>query len=94
MATKSTKTPKKKAATAKPAPRGVGVIAEIQRMMERQSGATVDEIVQSLSAKFPDRSPEGMATTARIQVRRLPKKLGRKLTTEESEGRGVIYRLA
>lgn len=58
-----TKTKKKAAA-----PRsGVGVIETIVATISRAKGASIDEIVNVLVEKFPDRDPDGMKATARIQ---------------------------
>lgn len=91
---KAAKAAPAKEKAAKPGPKGVGVIAVIQHLMERKTGASVDEMVAALAEKFPDRSVEGMTSTVRIQVNRLPKKLGREVEKSTSEKRGgLVYRM-
>lgn len=96
-AAKATKTKATKAAKTNgngAPPRKVGVIDEIKRMTQRASGASVAEIVESLVKKFPERPVDGMTTTVRIQVQRLPSKLNLKMSKEKDEKRGLVYSLA
>jgi hypothetical protein len=53
-----------------PGSKGVGVIATIVEAFSRDKGANIDEIVEILVKKFPDREVKGMTSTARIQVKR------------------------
>jgi len=86
---------KKKAPAAKKAAiKKVGVIDEITKLMERKTGATVNEMVDVLATKFPDRDPAGMKATCRIQVSRIPKKTGRAVTKTKTDKRGLVYTLA
>jgi hypothetical protein len=80
-------------AVEQPRPKSPGVIATIRELMERPEGATVSEAVARLTSIFPDRPPQGMATTVRIQVNRLAKANGRSTTSVTEEGRGRVYRL-
>jgi len=75
---------------------GPGVIGTIALMMERKNGASVNEIMERLTANFPDRQPDSMIKTARIQVRRLYKSRGVKAPEKfitDDEKRGRVYHL-
>ena len=97
------KTEKKAAApkTAKPKRAGngaafkkVGVMAEIKRMLQRKSGATVKEIVESLTEKFPDRPEKGMTISAKAYIYVAgPKEIGKKLKKVKDEKRGAVFTL-
>ena len=76
-----------------PSPKS-GVIATLKDLLERDTGVTVAEAVAVLSEAFPDRKPEGMATTVRIQLGRLGKATGRQMRGEVDEQRGRVYRLS
>lgn len=75
-----------------PSPK-LGVISTLKDLLERDTGVTVAEAVAVLSEAFPDRKPEGMATTVRIQLGRLGKTTGRQMRVEVDEQRGRVYRL-
>lgn len=47
-----------------------GIIDTIVEMVSRKSGATIDEIVEKLTERFPERSADGMRNTAKIQARK------------------------
>jgi hypothetical protein len=93
----ATKTKGKKAAKAKTkkanggagAIRKVGVIDVIKHELCKERGASTTEIHAKLVEKFPDRDPEGMLSTVRVQVNRLAKAL--KITKERDEKRGLVY---
>jgi hypothetical protein len=76
-----------------PSPK-LGVIATLKSLLERDTGVTVAEAVSVLSEAFPDRKPEGMATTVRIQLGRLGKAAGRQMRVDVDEQRGRVYRLS
>jgi hypothetical protein len=66
-----------------------GVVDAICNML--YEGVTLDEAVARLKKQFPERSPEGMKTTVRCQVNRLPKKLNLKLNRTEHKKRGLVF---
>jgi hypothetical protein len=80
------KTSAKKTSAAKSdKPKGPGVIATIVSTINRASGASAEEILAILTAKFPDREPDGMMKTIRIQAN---KNAHHK---DKTEKRGLIY---
>lgn len=87
-ATKEAARAARKAATAEK--RANGVIGTLKQALE--AGTTKKEVLATLTAKFPDRDPIGMATTVGIQLSRLPKSTGREITSVVEEGRGRVYR--
>lgn len=48
--------------------KGPGVIATIVETISRAKGASVDEVLEVLTKVFPDRDPDGMTRTIRIQA--------------------------
>jgi hypothetical protein len=72
----------------------LGVIATLKGLLEREMGVRIAEAVVALSEAFPDRRPEGMATTVRIQLGRLGKTPGRQILVDVDEQRGRVYRLS
>jgi hypothetical protein len=88
MPAKKTKTAKSNGATKK-AGNGTGkkpgVISTIVDMLGRASGTTVEECLDRLKEKFPDRKRESMMTTCKIQLARNAK------SKDKSETRGLIY---
>jgi hypothetical protein len=56
---------KKKPAAAS---QGPGVIVTIVETISREKGASIEELVAVLTKKFPDREPDAMKSTCRIQV--------------------------
>ena len=91
---KKMKAPKEKAPKEKKPGRGPGVIAEIIRVASRTRGATINEVVDELAKKFPDRSPKSMKTTTGIQLSTGLKKRGLTVTKEKDEKRGTVYTVA
>lgn len=69
---------------------GPGVIDTILECMGRDKGAAVEEMVEVLAKRFPDRSADGMRKTVRVQTSRLAAK-GHKITKERDEKRGLVY---
>jgi hypothetical protein len=65
--------------------RGPGVIATIVETIQRPKGASVDEILEVLVKKFPDRKPASMTATIRIQANRNCK------SKDKDEKRGLVY---
>ena len=45
-----------------------GVVATVIKTIQRPAGATANELLAVLVKHFPDRTPKGMMTTARIQA--------------------------
>lgn len=62
-----------------------GVIAAIKDIIGRDDGASIKELTDELTKRFPDRDSKGMTSTARIQANR---HAARKATLE---GRGLVY---
>lgn len=81
--TKSPKSPKKSATNGRV--KKVGVIATILEMLNRASGTTVEEALDRLKTKFPERERDSMRTTCKIQLARHCK------SKDKSETRGLIY---
>jgi hypothetical protein len=69
----------------KTAPKAVGVIASIVEAISGAKGASAEEILAVLTKKFPDRKPEGMLNTIRIQANKNAK------SKEKIDGRGLVY---
>jgi hypothetical protein len=69
-----------------------GVVDAIYNML--YEGVTLEEAVARLRKQFPERSPEGMKTTVRCQVNRLPKKHNIKLNRTEHKKRGLVFQWA
>lgn len=72
----------------------IGVMAEIKRMLQRKEGATVREVAESLTRKFPDRKEKTMVASTRwfISVGSL-RSLGKKPKKTEDETRGRVFSL-
>jgi hypothetical protein len=70
-------------------PRKPGVIDTIKETIK--GGASMEEILKALVAKFPDRRPESMTTTIKCQVRRDLLKKGLVIKKEQIKGRGEVY---
>lgn len=68
-----------------------GVISTILSAMQQDGGATAKEILEVLKLKFPEKN-DGMMTTIRIQVSRLPERCGFELKKTKVEGRGLVYK--
>jgi hypothetical protein len=105
-ASKSGKAPKPQAAKAgkaatpalapaAPVGSGPGVIAALIAKL-RDGGGTPAELYEHLAALFPTRaSPKGgMRTTIAIQLKRLVKDGKLAITSEEVDGRGVVFKAA
>ena len=94
MATKP-KTAKKKSAAKKAKSNGApkkeraarppGVIATIRETMERERGASKEEMLAVLTKKFTDRTEAGMLNTVNIQAPKHAKK------KEKDDKRGTVY---
>lgn len=69
-----------------------GVIDAI--VAELHKGASLDEMVKALKEAFPDRNAEGMRTTVRCQINRLPAKLNLKIIKIEDKKRGQLFKFA
>jgi hypothetical protein len=91
MATKSKKTAAKKtavvekAANGNGAAKGPGVIATSVETISREKGATSEECLAVLVKAFPDRDPDGMIKTIRIQAAR------NATSKERDQERGLVY---
>lgn len=76
------------------AAKGPGVIGTIREFVTRRTpfGATIDEMLDELVQRFPERDREQMQTTCRIQVSRLQKdeRVGT-ISSALIEGRGRVY---
>jgi hypothetical protein len=74
------------AAKKKVATRPGGVIATIVEVISKGRGGTINEIVEALSKKFPERNPDSMRKTALIQA-------NRNATSKDKtdEKRGLVY---
>lgn len=66
-------------------PKGPGVIATVIEIINRDKGASVEEMVEILSKKFPEREVKGMTSTIRIQANKNNKR------KEKDEKRGLVY---
>lgn len=68
-------------------PRGHGVIATVLETLGNsgKKGATVTEMLAVLIKAFPDRDPEAMTKTIRIQMSR------NEATKDKDEKRGIVY---
>jgi hypothetical protein len=64
---------------------GTGVIATIVETISREKGGTIAEIVAILSKRFPDRNPDSMRVTSRIQANT------HCTSKEKTDARGLIY---
>jgi hypothetical protein len=82
---RATKAPKKKSSNGSGKPKGPGVIATIIETMQRDRGASADEIVAVLVKKFPDRKAKSMLSTVKIQANRNAKK------KDKDDKRGIVY---
>lgn len=71
-----------------------GVIDAIRASLENPKGVSVDEILADLQKQFPERTIDGMRTTVRCQINRLPGKLGRTLQSRFDTERGKVYQWA
>lgn len=85
VAKKAAKSGAKKSAPKAAGPKGEGVIATIIKTISRASGASASELVEILTAKFPDREPDSMRKTVMIQANKNAKR------KEDSEKRGRVY---
>jgi len=87
VSTKKTKTAKKTkaVAAANGAGKKPGVISTILEMLNRATGVTVEEALDRLKTKFPERERDAMRTTCKIQLARHSK------SKDKTEGRGLIY---
>lgn len=84
------KADKKAAAKGAKAP---GVIMTIYGLFDTDKGATLSEFLAVAKAKFPERDPNSMSTTFRIQSSRLTVTHGKKIHSAEIEGReGRVYK--
>jgi hypothetical protein len=83
---------KKKAEAA--ARRADGVIGTIKSALDTDKGTTANEVLDTLVAKFPDRTREGMSSTVKIQFSRLEKSTGREIINAKIVGRGRVYKFA
>lgn len=100
MAKQEVKAPKKSSpkATAEPAgaKKAAGVIDTIVAVLQA-GGGTISEIAEKVAKKFPDRKPEGILATTKIQIIRLSKPKGEggralRIKRVEKEGsRELIY---
>jgi hypothetical protein len=81
-----------KARAAKGGVKKVGIIDTILEAMASENGASTKEILDKLQKKFPERDRDGMETTVRIQVTRLPKKFNFILKRTKDEKRGLVYK--
>ena len=83
------RTPKKAAATKAKAEPKVGIIATIIESLSKKA-MTKDELLEVLTKKFPERTPEAMRTTVNCQVpTRLASEKGLNIT-KDKEGRYQI----
>jgi len=70
------------------------ILGVIWGMFNRREGATQKEMVEACASSFPERDPEGMAKTVRIQCSRMPLEKGFQLAKGTIPGRGYVYRIA
>jgi hypothetical protein len=82
---KKEKTAKKKTNGNGGGERKPGVIHTIVEAISRKNGASLSELVEILTKKFPERKPESMTSTAKIQANR------NATGKEKSETRGLVY---
>lgn len=82
---------KKEAKEAQKQNRAPGIISTIQGFLESDEGGTIEEIHTKLVQSFPDRDPDGMKSTVRIQVSRLKAKIG-EIDSKMIVGRGRVYK--
>jgi hypothetical protein len=68
-----------------------GVIGTIKSVLLSAKGGTIDEILETLTKKFPDRGADGMRSTVKIQTSRLKDKIGA-IENAEIVGRGRVYK--
>jgi hypothetical protein len=69
-----------------------GVVSVVQEMIERENGASFDEIFNELNKRFPGRGA-GMKTTIRCQLDRIPQKLNQKLVFIRTRNAAIVYRM-
>lgn len=76
-------------------PHGViNTIMDVLQVAKKQhTGVTTGQIAEVLAGMFPDRDGDGMKTTVRVQLSRLPKERKFKIV-KERDGRNVRYRAA
>lgn len=74
--------------------RADGVIGTIRKALDTEKGTTANEVLNTLVAKFPDRTREGMSSTVKIQFSRLEKSTGRDIINAKIVGRGRVYKFA
>jgi hypothetical protein len=84
-AKKSTKKPVAVSKKAGVSAKGPGVIATIVETISREKGASAAECLEVLKKAFPDRNPDGMIKTIRIQAAR------NATSKERVEERGLVY---
>lgn len=66
-------------------PEGPGVISTIIATISRDDGASADECLEVLKKAFPERNPELMIKTVRIQANK------QKTSKQAVDGRGLVY---
>ena len=77
---------KKAAVRTRPGANGaIGVIDTIIETISKEKGGSIAEIVAVLTKRFPDRDPDGMTKTARIQANKHANHKDR------DENRGLVY---
>lgn len=62
-----------------------GVISTIIEVISRQHGASIEEVLAVLVKKFPDREPDAMKATCRIQCAK------NATSKDRDEKRGLVY---
>lgn len=67
-----------------------GVIATLKGLLQN-GGGTVEELGKQLAEALPERKPEAMITTIRVQLVRLAKTGVMNISKEKVEGRGTVY---
>lgn len=65
-----------------------GVVETIQAILTRKTGLPLETIVDELSKRFPDRNPDSMKATVRVQLSRNTKNI----IKEKLEGKPITYR--
>ncbi len=70
--------------------RADGIIGTLKQALTTPAGTSKQEILATLTAKFPTRDPIGMSTTVGIQLSRLQKTAG-KIISYKDAARGRVY---
>ena len=70
--------------------RADGIIGTLKQALTDPKGTTKQEVLTTLTAKFPTRDPIGMSTTVGIQLSRLQKTAG-KIISYKDAARGRVY---